>query len=122
MVKISSNTMLLLTYFSIATLFVIYQIRDVYCSNELPAIEEITYKDMWGFEVNWTSSLDGWTVTKQRALLKSVEEMKNQISRVPHFTEVGYEIMKMDETFHEKLKGHINYSDVSDEGNMQGYS
>ena len=113
---------MLLPYISLAMLFIIYKVHEVYCDGKLHVIEEYTYIDMWGFEVNWTSSLDGWTVTKQRALLKSVEEMKNQISRVPHFTEVGYEIMKMDETFHEKLKGHINYSDVSDEGNMQGYS
>ena len=70
--------------------------------------QNATYKDLWGFEVNWRDHENGWSPFRRYWIWNFEKTKKNQMNKVKQFTTCGYKVMDIPKPLFEFIKEHID--------------
>ena len=53
-------------------------------------LNQPTFTDLWGFEVQWQNTEDGWNPRRRERLIDLENKMIDQVAEMPAFTKEGY--------------------------------
>ena len=70
---------------------------------EKHAPKKIACKDLWGIEINWKKSEEGWDLARRHQYLTLVRMMKDQRKNIRKFTKLGYKKMKIPENVYDLI-------------------
>ena len=67
-----------------------------------------TFKDLWGFEVQWQNTEDGWNPRRRERLIDLENKIIDQVAEMPAFTKEGYKKMKIPSHLYDLITQTIN--------------
>ena len=70
---------------------------------EVSALEKPTFKDLWGVELNWTNSDEGWDLARRHQYLNIVRVMRDQKKNLKKFTKLGYNVIKIPQNVYDLI-------------------
>ena len=65
--------------------------------------KKIACKDLWGIELNWKKSDEGWDLARRHQYLNFVRMMKDQRKNIRKFTKLGYKVMKIPQNVYDLI-------------------
>ena len=66
--------------------------------------QKSTYTDIWGYEFDWINQEDGWTKVRQQAMKRIDRLSLEQPKKLPAFTKLGYEKMKIPKKLYQLIR------------------
>jgi len=71
-------------------------------------INQPTFTDLWGFEVQWQNTEDGWNPRRRERLIDLENKIIDQVAEMPAFTKEGYKKMKIPSHLYDLITQTIN--------------
>ena len=71
-------------------------------------LNQPTFTDLWGFEVQWQNTEDGWNHRRRERLIDLENKMIDQVAEMPAFTKEGYKKMKIPSHLYDLITQTIN--------------
>ena len=74
-----------------------------------------TFKDLWGFEVQWQNTEDGWNPRRRERLIDLENKIIDQVAEMPAFTKEGYKKMKIPSHLYDLITQTVNPEHIKTE-------
>ena len=71
-------------------------------------LNQPTFTDLWGFEVQWQNTEDGWNPRRRERLIDLENKIIDQVAEMPAFTKEGYKKMKIPSHLYDLITQTIN--------------
>ena len=71
-------------------------------------LNQPTFTDLWGFEVQWQNTEDGWNPRRRERLIDLENKMIDQVAEMPAFTKEGYKKMKIPSHLYDLITQTVN--------------
>ena len=71
-------------------------------------LKQSTFTDLWGFEVQWQNTEDGWNPRRRERLIDLENKIIDQVAEMPAFTKEGYKKMKIPSHLYDLITQTIN--------------
>ena len=71
-------------------------------------LNQPTFTDLWGFEVQWQNTEDGWNPRRRERLIDLENKIIDQVAEMPAFTKQGYKKMKIPSHLYDLITQTIN--------------
>ena len=77
--------------------------KNVFLWDKLQRYEKSFIKDLWGYNVNWTNTDDGWNSEKRDLFIKLKSKILEQTHQFPMYSKYGYKKMKIPRALFDKI-------------------
>ena len=71
-------------------------------------LNQPTFTDLWGFEVQWQNTEDGWNPRRRERLIDLENKIIDQVAEMPAFTKEGYKKMKIPSHLYDLITQTVN--------------
>ena len=71
-------------------------------------LNQPTFTDLWGFEVQWQNTEDGWNPRRRERLIDLEKKTIGQVAEMPAFTKEGYKKMKIPSHLYDLITQTVN--------------